>query len=47
MTLGVQRNSFVQRLPNKTHHFPGTGDFDFVGMLSGNKQAVAFFVQPT
>jgi hypothetical protein len=37
----------VQRLPNKTHHFPGTGDFNLVGMLSCNKQPVAFLVQPT
>ena len=27
------RGDLVQRLPNKSHHFPGTGGFDFVGVF--------------
>ena len=35
----------VQRLPDKSNHFPGTGYLDLVGVLAGQQQAVALFTQ--
>ena len=30
-------SGLVQRLPNESHHFPGTGNLDFVRMLAGQQ----------